>query len=71
MMQAYPSGNPRVHVYTTDQVLKDAVVEYREKIDDGTLPDVVWFEELIVDLRSELSIRAMSQDMSQTVPRVS
>jgi hypothetical protein len=64
MMNKYPSGRPRVHVYTTDQVLKDAIVEYREKIDDGTLSDVAWFEELIIDLHSELSIRAMSQVMS-------
>ena len=63
-MNTYPSGRTRVHVYTTDQVLKDAIVEYRGKIDDGTLSDVAWFEELITDLRSELSIRATSQVVS-------
>ena len=64
MMQNYPSGNPRVHVYTSKETIVDAMAEYREKIDDGTLSDVAWFEELIVDLLSELSLRAMSQDMS-------
>ena len=63
-MQNYPSGNPRVHIDTPNETVVDAMAEYREKIDDGTLSDVAWFEGLIVDLRSELSIRALSQDMS-------
>ena len=57
-MQTYPSGNPRVHISTPAITVRAAIAEYREKIDDGTLADdAPWFEELILDLRSELSMR--------------
>jgi len=56
-MQAYPSGNPRVHIQTPADVINDAIDEYREKIDDGTLANIVWFEELILDLKAELDMR--------------
>lgn len=59
MMQTYPSGNPRVHTSTPEHIVKAAIAEYREKIDDGTLADGPWFEELILDLHSELSMRAI------------
>lgn len=59
MMQTYPSGNPRVHRSTPEHTVKSAIAEYREKIDDGTLADGPWFEELILDLKSELSMRAI------------
>ena len=59
MMQAYPSGNPRVHISTPEHTVRSAIAEYREKIDDGTIAEVEWFEELILDLHSELSMRAI------------
>jgi len=60
MMQTYPSGRPRVHTSTPEHTVKSAIAEYREKIDDGTIAeaDGPWFEELILDLHSELSMRA-------------
>jgi len=56
-MQTYPSGNPRVHIQTPAAVINDAIDEYREKIDDGTLADTTWFEGLILDLKAELDMR--------------
>ena len=63
MMQTYPSGRPRVHISTPEHTVKSAIAEYREKIDDGTIAeaDGPWFEELILDLNSELSMRANPQ----------
>ena len=56
-VQTYPSGNPRVHIQTPAAVINDAIDEYREKIDDGTLADTTWFEGLILDLKAELDMR--------------
>ena len=63
MMQTYPSGRPRVHISTPEHIVKSAIAEYREKIDDGTIAeaDGPWFEELILDLHSELSMRAIRE----------